>query len=89
MDLDTLRKKIDSIDEKLLKTLKKRMDVSLEIGRIKNISKDSIEDKKRESEILARLKEKAKRMNVSEKLIVDLFTRILKESRNVQKKGKL
>jgi len=57
MSLDPLRKKINSIDDKIVKLLNDRAKASQEIGRIKTENKKSIYSPEREKEVLERLKQ--------------------------------
>ncbi|HLF17677.1 MAG TPA: prephenate dehydratase [Candidatus Omnitrophota bacterium] len=57
MNLNELRKKINSIDEKLVKFLNERADVSLEIGKIKEKNKSAIYSPEREKEVLERIRQ--------------------------------
>ena len=57
MSLDPLRRKINAIDDKIVKLLNDRAKTSQEIGRIKTESKKSIYSPEREKEVLERLKQ--------------------------------
>jgi chorismate mutase / prephenate dehydratase len=60
MDLKVLRRAIDSIDSKVLKLLNERAKITLDIGRIKYRSRQSIYVPNRESEVYKRLVENNK-----------------------------
>ena len=55
MTLDSLRRRIDRIDEKLLRLLEQRAETALKIGRIKKQHGLPVYDGKREQEVLRRL----------------------------------
>jgi len=74
-NLDSLRNKIDRIDEKILNLIKKRLDLAKEIGRYKKESKLPLKDTKREKEILD------KKIGVYKKI----WKLIIEESKKVQK----
>ena len=55
-NLQSFREKIDSIDEKILKLLAKRMDLIKDVGELKAKLELKVEDLNRENEIIERLK---------------------------------
>ena len=55
MTLDALRKRIDQIDEKLLRLLNQRAEAALRIGRIKKKQRLPVYDGRREQQVLRRL----------------------------------
>ncbi len=57
MSLDEIRFKIDEIDRELIPLLKKRMECSLEVARIKNEENLPIYHPEREQQILDRVKQ--------------------------------
>ncbi len=73
--IQKLRKKIDRIDDKISKLLKKRAKIVIEIGNQKRQNKSSIEDKNRETEIIS------KKENDYEK---NIFKSIISESKKLQ-----
>jgi chorismate mutase/prephenate dehydratase len=60
MDLEVLRKKIDKIDNSILKSLSRRAEITLEIARLKKKQGKGIYSPDRESQILSQLKLKNK-----------------------------
>lgn len=81
MDLDKLRKEIDSIDAEILQLLNKRMEASLITKKLKQ----KIEDKKREKELLDAIKEKSNGL-INSNFSEDIFNKIIKQSKDLQKK---
>ncbi len=59
MSLDEMRKKIDEIDEQIVKMFMQRMDVSAEIATAKAVSDAPVLDKTRERELLERVRDLA------------------------------
>ncbi len=55
MDLDAIRKKIDSLDEEIVTLLNKRLALASEIGRVKRENGTAVYVPKREEEVLRRL----------------------------------
>lgn len=83
--LTLLRKKIDQIDDQLVQLVAKRMKI---VNKVKNYKKRrnlAITDKNREEQIINRLKLKAKKLNVSIKLIEKIIRLIINESKKLQK----
>ncbi len=81
------RRKIDKIDDAILKLLAERKRAVLEIGKIKKRNKFKIVDRQREEEIFGRLRKKVKKFNLNEDYIINLFKEIIKNSRKEEKNG--
>ena len=79
-----LRQQIDDLDEEIIQLLKKRMEVSKEVGKLKAKLDIPVEDKNREDEIIDRLTKQAGR-NLSEEKLIRIFTAVFKSSKQVQK----
>ncbi len=77
-DLDKLRKKIDVLDEELLKTLARRMEIVARIGRYKKGRGLELRDEERMEELQARQLAKAKSLDLSEGFIAELYDLIYK-----------
>lgn len=75
--LEKIRKKLDLIDDKIIKLLQKRAELIIEVKEIKKIEKLKIKDPKREKFILEKTK------NDYEK---EIFKKILSESVKLQAK---
>lgn len=86
-ELEDWRKQIDSIDEKILILLAKRMDLSSKIGKFKKEKKISLFDKKRLEEILASNVKKGKTHGLSKDFIESLLHLIHKYSLEIQEKA--
>jgi len=84
-NLDQLRRKIDTVDHKLLILLKQRMMLSQNIGRIKQDKKLAIKNQRREIEILNNVKRKAVQLGLSDLFIIKIFKLIMSESKNKQR----
>ena len=79
-----LRQQIDNLDEEIIQLLKKRMGISKEVGKLKEVLDIPVEDKNRENEIIDRLIQQAGR-NLSEEQLIRIFTVVFKSSKQVQK----
>ncbi len=82
--IDTLRARIDVIDENLLHLLKDRMDVSRSIGRYKKDHNVAILQAVRWEQLLSDMVDRAASMGLSEEAIVSIMTAIHDESVRVQ-----
>ena len=82
--IDQLRAQIDIIDENLLYTFGSRMNVSEKIGEYKRTHNVAILQTGRWDQVLAGMKEKARKYGLSEKFIADVFNAIHEESVRVQ-----
>lgn len=86
MRLDTIREKIDALDEKILYLLKNRFKSVEEIRELKNTLGLPVEDKKREEEVLNNLLRIGKKLGLSKSLVTQLFKLIISESKKIQGK---
>ncbi len=81
MDLESTRRKIDGIDSEIIKLLSRRMELAIQTGRLKK----DIEDKEREKSVLAAVKAQSRGI-IEPKFTNDIYSRIIEESKNLQKK---
>ena len=72
-----LRQKIDNLDEEIIQLLKKRMEISKKVGKLKEELDIPVEDKNRENEIIDRLTQQAGK-NLSEEQLIRIFNSIMK-----------
>ncbi|MBU0999784.1 chorismate mutase [Patescibacteria group bacterium] len=84
--LDDLRKQIDVLDEKILISIAKRVNIVRKIGKYKKERKLSVFDKKRWDQILKSNLEKGRKLNLSEEFIKNLLNLIHKYSLDIQEK---
>jgi len=84
--LSDLREEINEIDTSLILLLKKRFDISKDIGKYKIENNLPIENKEREKEIIASIVETS---GLDEDFISDVFNLIFKESKRLQVELKL
>jgi chorismate mutase len=82
--IDQLRAQIDIIDESLLYSFGSRMEVSRKIGTYKRVHNVAILQTGRWEQVLAGMKEKARKYGLSEKFIEDVFNAVHEESVRVQ-----
>ena len=85
MEVNSLRKKIDRLDTKLLHVLKERFGVVKEIRDLKYKKHLGIWDQSREQEVLKNIKQESKRIGLNTTFAGKLFKLILKESKALQK----
>ena len=78
-----LREEIDKLDEEIIQLLKKRMQISKEVGELKETLDLPVEDKRREQEIIDRLIQQAGR-NLSEEQLMRIFTAVFTSSKQIQ-----
>ena len=89
-ELNNLRKKLDIIDNKLLKIIKIRTSIVKQVLKLKN-SKNQIVDKKRIKIILKRIRKKSLIMRIDPKITNHIWKNMIKsyidyEKRNFKKK---
>lgn len=84
--IEEIRKKIDNLDDQILALLIKRIQMVKLIGKIKSGQSLPVLDKARFNKIIMRLTEKAEGLEISKKLIKNIWERIHTESIEVEKK---
>ena len=75
-----LRLKIDEVDERILELFKKRMEVAGEIGVIKKENGISVQDRKRERELMDNLEQKAQKRGLDQSLVKNIWKYLIKLS---------
>jgi chorismate mutase len=85
MTIETLRRRIDAIDNNLIVLLSRRIRIAKKIGDLKKKKREKIINEKREKEIVARIKKQARKERLREKFAEELFKKIIKEARRVQR----
>jgi chorismate mutase len=83
-DLEDLRRRIDLLDESLVKLLNARAACALEIGRLKRESGIPVYQPAREAEVLQNV-EKANRGPLDQPAMKRLFERIIDEARHLER----
>jgi len=83
--LERYRKKINKINEKIIKLISKRNGVSLKIGEYKKNNNIPVLDLAREKEVFRKLDELAVKYNVDKKMVRSIFSEIIVGSRKLQK----
>jgi chorismate mutase len=81
-NIQKLRKKIDELDQKLIKVLEKRFELTKEIGEIKQEEGLGIKHENRENEVLEKI---STTKTLKKSFTKKLFELIFQESRNRQK----
>lgn len=84
--LDQLRKKIDNLDEELLKILSQRTMIVSQIGKQKKNQGLEPLDEKRMNEVLQKMLDKGRELNLSDDFIKKLHALIHEYSLEVEKK---
>jgi monofunctional chorismate mutase len=84
--LEELREELNSIDNDLLTLLKRRFEVTNEVGYYKKENSIAVFAPAREQEILESLAIKAKDYQIREALIIEIYKLVFEESRNLQEK---
>jgi chorismate mutase/prephenate dehydratase len=84
--MQEIRKKINQLDEQLLKLLSERRKLSLEIVKFKNQEKSSIRDRVREKELLTKLIETGREYGLDSHYVSKIFYEIIDDSVKLQNK---
>jgi len=84
MNLEDLRKKIDTLDAEIVALIGERAKVAEEIGRGKKEQNKLIEDKEREFRVLENVKSIARDKNLNQADIEDIYSRIIAACKNME-----
>jgi len=79
-----LRKRIDEIDEQILRLLKERMDVCENIGVIKQEQRIPVRDRQRENEQYTRMTEIASKLGLNPQEVIAVYQEIIAMSIRAQ-----
>jgi chorismate mutase len=85
MSLEKFRKEIEKTNLQILRLLAKRNKISKKIGEYKKKNKIPITDKKQEKKVFAKIKVQSKRLGLNQRFTKDVFKKIVKESKKVQR----
>jgi len=88
LNLKKLRKQIDKVDQKLIKFLKKRLEITKKIGIYKKIYQMPPCDREREKNLFQKIKISAEKLNLDPELIKKIFEIILKKVKKDHRKIK-
>ena len=86
-EIDELRRRIDVIDDQLLRLLNVRVACALEIGRLKHDGGMPIYDPEREKQVLAMVRDAATKLAgpLETEAVVRIFERIIDEARRAER----
>ncbi|MBI2124187.1 chorismate mutase [Candidatus Pacearchaeota archaeon] len=84
-EMQRCRREIDRIDNKILCLLSSRIKIVKKIKKIKKQNNIKIIDRKREKEIFSKLIKKCSGLDLNKRFVMDLFKRIIKQSRKDQR----
>lgn len=85
LTLNHERKKIDSIDKRILSLLSKRISIGKKIGAIKKSKGLRITDRERERDVIDHAKRMTRDTGLDEKFVENLFKDIIKYTKSKQK----
>lgn len=83
--LEDLRKEIDECDNEIIRLLKRRMEISREIGVVKKENNLPLYDEKREQEVMKKLEGMSSGI-LSKETIDNIYKEILYASKDLQNK---
>ena len=82
--LEALREEINRIDEDIIGLLSRRMEVVKKIVALKKAKGISVEDRDREKTLFLKLEKEARRNNIDEKFVSEVFGVIVSHSKLIQ-----
>lgn len=83
--LASLRKRIDKEDEKIIRSLAKRQETVRKIGKVKKEMAIPILDNGRWEKVVKSRQDMAKKLNLSEGLVINIYKQIHKNSLEIEK----
>ena len=89
MNLDILRKELAAIDQQLLALVKKRQDLSQDIGHLKDDLGLGTRDYGQETRVLNRARELADKLGITPKVAEEIFLTLIRSSLTVQEKQRV
>jgi chorismate mutase len=84
-DIQTLRKRVDEIDDQIIKALSERVAVCRQIGELKKQQGLPVRDQHRENHVYTKVKEKAEKFQLEPAQIEALYREIVNMCSAVQK----
>ena len=84
--LEALREEINRIDEDIIGLLSRRVEVVKKIAALKKAKGISVEDREREKTLFLKLEKEARRNNIDEKFVSEVFGVIVSQSKLIQNK---
>lgn len=84
MNLETLRSKIDAIDDQIIALFESRMALVKDIGEYKKLNHINVLDTNREANVLSRVKLKLQDKTL-EPFVLELFETLMRVSKDYQK----
>jgi chorismate mutase len=86
-DIEILRRRIDELDQQIVRLLNERAGCAVEIGRQKEAIGEPIYQPAREAEVLANVRA-ANMGPLNDEAVTRLFERIIDEARRLERTGK-
>jgi len=87
MSIDDLRRRIDSLDERIVELLNERASCALRLGEIKQQLGLEIYQPERESQVLAKVRQSATELSgpLTAEAVVRIFERVIDEARRAER----
>ena len=89
MNLDILRKKLETVDKQLLTLMKERQDLSHDIGHLKDGLGLGTRDYGQETRVVNRARELAGELGLAPEVAEELFLLLIRSSLTVQEKQRV
>jgi len=82
--IDEMRKKIDAIDEQIIKDLLERIEICRVIGELKKQQGKPIQDRSRETHVFSKVRAQAEKLGLDPTQIEQIYREIVNMCSNVQ-----
>jgi len=87
MDLKSLRKKIDEIDDELVDVISRRISLMPEVAEVKRRENVGIDQQDREREVMVNIRKKALEKGLDQDFMEKIMSEIITESKKIQKRN--
>ena len=87
MDLKSLRKKIDEIDDELVDVISRRISLMPEVAEVKRRENVGIDQQDREKEVIDNIRKKAGENGLDQDFMEKIMSEIITESKKIQKRN--
>lgn len=85
MKLESLRKRIDNVDRKIMQLVARRLTLARKAGRLKKKKNLPVIDKNREVKVLLSMHSYAKQLDIPDMLAIKIIRLLISFSKGVQK----
>ena len=87
-EIEELRSKIAEVDSRILDAVAERMNLSVEIGRLKSLKGLDVEAKEVEELVISRGRSNARELGIDEQLVEEILNLLIEYSKREQRRSR-